>query len=210
MTKATIAAAATLMVLAGRAHAIPIELDATQFAAQVAGTTVTVEDFEGIATGLQSIPFVFSNASFTSNFPTLIDGFILPTRQLMNNAPDPVTGRVFDAFAAGTTAFGLDIGGIHNDDVLTMTVVGASGTLSLSQTIGSLGGFVGFFDAAGLVSVTFHNSGHSIGEGIIAIGNYAFDNVRTAATAVPEPFTLSLLSVGLLALGLTRRRARPS
>jgi hypothetical protein len=77
-------------------------------------------------------------------------------------------------------------------------VSGASGVLSF--VAGSFSGFPGFTDALGLTSVSFLSlgtMGHSF---------YSFDNVTTAAVAVPisEPSVLILLVVALLSIVLRR------
>lgn len=183
------------------AQGAPIQLNATDFANEISGLSVKVEDFEGFPLGSQTSPLTLVNATYMSDLPLITNGFILPTNQLVNNGPDDVfPGRIFNAFAPGTTLFGLDIAGFSSEDVLRTTAVGTSGMLTVEQTIGSLNGFVGFQDALGLTSVTFLNLGTTGG-----VANYAFDNVTTGI--IPIPPALLLFGSGLLGLiGISRRK----
>jgi len=190
-----------LSVASQSAQGAPVQLNEVDFANQISGLSVLVEDFEGFPLGDQTSPLTLSNATYTSSRPYIVEDLGLPTRSLINNEPDPDTGRVFDAFGTGATMFGLDLNDLgFGDDVLRITVVGTSGTLTVEQTTGSLNGFVGFQDALGLTSVTFFNLGYGGGS-----YNYGFDNVTTGI--VPIPAAVWLFGSGLLGLiGIARRK----
>jgi hypothetical protein len=195
-----IAISLLLGIASQSAQGAPVQLNAVDFANQISGLGILVEDFEGFPLGDQPSPLTLANATYTSSRPYIVEDLGLPTRSLINNEPDPDTGRVFDAFATGTTMFGLDLNDLgFGDDVLRITVVGTSGTLTVEQTTGSLGDFIGFQDALGLTSVTFFNLGYGGGS-----YNYGFDNVTTGI--VPIPAAVWLLASGLLGIiGMGRR-----
>lgn len=189
----------------GNALAAPVLLNAADFNTAIAPLSAVVEDFEGFASGSKPSPFTLANSTFTSDVATVYPAntYITPTSQTLgNNAPDPTTGRVFSGFAAGTVLFGLELPLFAASDVLDITVVGLSGTVTFQQTLGSFGGFIGVQDTQGLSSVTFRN----IGSGF-SVSQYLFDNVTTGATtAVPEPSSLALIGLALAAASVTRRR----
>ena len=71
------------------AQGAPIQLNEADFANQISGLSVQVEDFEGFLLGHQTSPLTLVNATYTSSRPRIIDDLILPTRVLINDEPDP-------------------------------------------------------------------------------------------------------------------------
>src|SRR5689334_14021068 len=63
-----IAAATCLLAYVSSSQAIPLRLDAAQFATRLSqASSIAVEDFEGFAPGNKSNPFTFSNGTFTDS-----------------------------------------------------------------------------------------------------------------------------------------------
>jgi hypothetical protein len=185
----------------GPAVATPILLNSAGFTTAIAPLAAVVENFEGFSVGNKPSTLVLANSTYSSNSVFIANGFISPTHTLINNAPDPSTGRIFSSFAQDTVLFGLQIGAFGLSDILDITVVGRDGTLVLQQSISSFGGFIGFQDAQGLISVTFKDIGTGFGA-----ANYDFDNVTTAAASIPEPASIALVGAALAGMGLSRRR----
>lgn len=211
LTAATILLAASL-----QARAIPIQLTSAQFAADLAGaSSVVVENFTGLGGASSNPSLAFANGTLTTDSlnnvlvassSSLFCGAVLDPCLLTADIADL---RTIDALPAGTTLWGADLYFIRPTDLIEITVTGGSGVLSFTTAGSALGGFAGFSDALGITSLTFRDLGTPVG----GSGNYAFDNVTTAAAgrvSVPEPATLSLLAAGLLAFafgGLSRRRS---
>jgi hypothetical protein len=169
-------------------------------------TATTTEDFEGI-----TVPSNVTSANF--------NGFTLTVPVSVRVEEDDVlcgssnacaydfsflfdADRVFDGFGGGTTTFGLVMRQFFPSDNIQATVVGGSGTSVFNFSAATT--LVGFFDAAGLTSVTFNNFGSGGGS-----GNYTFDDVITgASTVIPLPAGLPLLIGGLGALGIFARKRR--
>lgn len=114
------------------------------------------------------------------------------------NAATGSTGGTTLAFDSAISAFGADWNGISDNRVTSINVNGVDVAIPAL-----LGGFWGFVSdtpfASTLLSLT---SGPADGFGI--------DNVVYAgqSTAVPEPGTLAIMALGLVGLGVTRRRRR--
>lgn len=217
MTKALLLAA-TVMVGAGAASAATV--DFTDRATFNAGVSGSVEDFNNIpafgspAPSLTVDTFtvtqiggnngVQTNSFVNSRNPDFADGDVR-----LGVADRAVNELVFDQFAPGTSAFGLDI----FSDVageLGVTLVTGTGTSTRFVTVGQsslnnpISSFVGLTDDNGILSVSFDFPDPS--------GNFSIptvDNVFVGQIApVPLPAAFSLLLIGLGGLGVVSRRAR--
>ena len=100
--------------------------------------------------------------------------------------------------------FGIDVFALVLGNLVDVTVVGGTGTSVFRSSFSDLGGFFGVQDQQGLLSVSFQ-----LVPGQQTQGNYAFDNLTTGAAAadVPEPGSLALAAVALLALRTFRPKA---
>jgi hypothetical protein len=215
--------AALASLVSSLAYAAPIFVSRSDFSASTIGTSSIVETFQSFPTNQEiapvnpfgpfvTAPFTINVATgtYTANRPYFIDAASsfaavgVASIMLANNQPDLDVGRTFGGFAAGSTLFGIDLYQIrgvplNQNDILVITVVGSSGVLSAQRTMAQVttgSNFLGFFDAAGLVSVTFRNIGSfdpMTGE-FIGRANYYMDNATTAAisnvVSVPEPLTV--------------------
>jgi hypothetical protein len=193
---------AAAFVCAGAAvSAAPVQIDYGDI------TAATIEDFEA-STGLSGVTSANFNG-FTLTVPASLR--VVESNNLCGSSSNACAldnsirldaDRVFDEFGVGTTAFGLVLRQFDPADNVQVTVVGGSGTSVFNFSAATT--LVGFFDAAGLTSVTFNNFGSGPGA-----GNYTFDDVITSGPAViPLPAGLPLLIGGLGALGIVARKRR--
>ena len=187
------------------AQAVPIQLTETQFNTETSGLTTVVEDFESFSAGTLSSPVTLANSTYTTSIPQIrLNANNNPGNALFENAPDPVSGRMFSNFLPNTNYFGITVNDIFaNEGLLDIIVMGGSGTLNVQATFAALNSFFGVTDPLGLTSVSFRNLGNQT-----TTYAWGMDNVTTAAAAVrvPEPGTLSLLGIGLIGVGVARRR----
>ncbi len=208
------AVAAVVIFFAGQipANAAPIQLDALEFATEVNGLNVIVEDFNGYTAGEKASPFVTANGTYSSDRPAITDdGGACPHDNFCLSDFDQEGERIFSQLPGDATHWGATLGYFIETDLLDIVVTGNSGVLNLTgiELGGFAFGFFGVFDPLGLISISFRNNGTPLDNGTL-IGNYSFDNVVTASAAPPvtvtEPASLILLSLGLAGLAFLRRQ----
>lgn len=181
-------------------HGAPVRLTETEFTSVFStATNQQTETFEGFATGNHASPFTFLNGRMTSpptSTPRIITGFGGNSLAADGSIGDP---RVLNAFPSGTDLVGMNLFTFGTSNTYDITVIGGSGTLTLTnQSVADISNFIGFRDASGIVSITVDETDGSV-------SNYAFDNLQTAA--VPEPSALFLLvATALVPVGFRRRR----
>lgn len=216
--KLTALIATAVLLAAGSASAATMTFDnRTTFDAGVSGT---VQDFNNIPafpsprpslaldtfTVTQSTPNagVQTNAFVNSRNPNFANGDVR-----LGVADRPGNLLTFDAFAPGTSAFGLDI---FSDvaGTLSVAVTTTLGTTTSLLTVGRstledpISSFFGITDDAGILSVAFNFPDPSSSFSLPTV-----DNVFVGAIApVPLPAALPMLLLGLGGLGLMSRRRK--
>ena len=144
----------------------------------------------------------------------------------------PIFASPFGLVDAGMTTQGIDFieidllpaGGVWDKTAPSPGTLGSASGLSFEPAgPGSPGAFTGGLDALGSWDAEFHYAGPPLGTAGDVFGTLVIDFVGNSAVGVfdagdfmefvadtdliiPEPATLSMLLVGLIALGMTRRR----
>ena len=123
-------------------------------------------------------------------------------------------GSVSFSFTDPVDAFGFYVNGLQTDIVPQQTIEYVDGS-SVTQTIdfpsatGGGGAFVGFIDFGKLIaSVTFNATNDILGFDDLRFGQSA--NNPGDPVSVPEPGSIALLGIGLLGIGMTRRKKHSS
>ena len=118
---------------------------------------------------------------------------------------DPVTNQIDFGFDESVSGFAGTWDSTTTGTLLTLTVNGT--TLNFSNFLTGAGdGFFGVIDTVPFSSVSFGSELPS-GIGLVPSGEqFAVDNVKIAAAAVPEPTTLALMGLGLAGVGFARKK----
>ena len=194
-----------------RAAGVPMSLAQAAFDAQIGGLAVVLENFESYPSADFASPFGIANGTFTSVAPRVQGQPTLcgDVDQCLFDSTSTGDIRTFSSLPPGTQFWGAHLHLVDATDTLKLTVTGGGGNLD-AQASGS--GFLGFVDPLGLLSIAFENLGTDLGGGNFGIGNYSFDNIRTAPApaAVPEPGALALLAIAMAGVwaGMRGRRGR--
>lgn len=181
--------------------AAPVQITEGQYTHGYSNEHVLIETFDALSQGVQPSPLQIANGVYVGTGS--IDSAPWCDVEGSNACLDTqISDGIFEQFPLATTTWSARLY-FSGPETVHITISGHSGTLQTDVTSdGAPGGgtFMGFYDADGLESVSFH-----IAEGGF---NYAFDDVTTAVssprgssdvTAFPAP-TLSNGSVSLLAL----------
>jgi hypothetical protein len=100
-----------------------------------------------------------------------------PSASNVLGVEDPGATSTFSEFPPGTTLWGAELCFLNPYDILEVTVVGGSGTATITTEGGAPMTFLGFTDSTGLMSVTIRNLG---AEGMPP-RSYYYDEITTAS-----------------------------
>lgn len=189
--KKSLAAAALLSCVAGAQAAVVFYNSAAAFTA--ANPTQSVENFADTT--------LVSGLSFVSTVGNIAGG-------IWNDRLVPGGATTRFNFSSAVNGFGADFdmspGGQGTGILMTITLLGGANEILSQQVSGGAQLFYGFRSDVAFSSVLF-SAGTTPGG---AAETYTMDNLRFAANAVPEPGSLALAGLGLLACAFTARRIR--
>ena len=135
-------------------------------------------------------------------------GLWLSGNQVCNGGVSERTVTIMFDLAFGSTLTYLSFG-VEAFQETTVSIFDVAGSL-LATSVFSGGKFT--FDHSDVISASSSNGigSFSFASVFQVSGNLSVDNfyAETAMTSVPEPGTLALLSIGLLGMGLARRRKK--
>ncbi|NKC12057.1 MAG: hypothetical protein GKR94_07600 [Gammaproteobacteria bacterium] len=189
------------------AHGLPIQLDRFSFNSRSLDSSLFIqtETFEDIPLdGSSRSPFTFANGTLNSNatIENTDFGLCFTSQCLFDLSQSREVVKTFDNLPVDTSYWGGDVyvlrlGAIINP--FAVTVVGGSGTAVFSN-LNLNNSFLGFFDALGILSVSFTDLGggpNPPASDLFADYNtFTFDNITTASlVAVPEPTGLALFAI---------------
>ena len=194
--------AAVGLAAARMASATPLQINESAFQNNYSNLHLVSENFEGFSEGPQPSPLVIANGTYIGTGS--VDAAPWCTFAGADKCLDTVMNDgTFQAFPDGTTMWTTRVIFASGPQTVLVTVIGNSGRLQTnieSDGGATAGEFLGFYDAQGLQSVSFH----ILSDGIDVV-NYGFDHVTTSAStplggggtaAEPTP----MLSEGVAAL----------
>ena len=174
----------------------------------------SIVDFESNVSGDFALTFAYPDVTMTGNNTLRItdsfDGLFNMTGNSVALTSNDQTQEITFNFSSPVAAFGFNFGGADLEWRLIAysTTSAILGDMTISPFGNSNSGEWFGISAPGIASAILYNTAFDVSGNTGTTDYVVLDNL-TYATAVPEPATFMLMSLGLAGFGLRRRVAAP-